>query len=419
MHRKRRGGCRLIDTPLVARDTRVRPIFAALLLGLLALPSCASAQLRDLKATVVWVRKDRVYLAAEDSLALEPGELLAFLDRGKTVATGEVTRVVDRELAIARLISGSLARVKKPGRLQVRGEPPRLRALPLLRVGYPGAARANLLFACGGMTLDSNSATRGYRTDVVTDHSFRLVHGPETWSAAPWPDTLLIRLFDEPADEEIALERGELDAGVFWPGELSVHMREEPRWHRPLLGRKSRGVLVAIETGESGEPGPDAPRDSSAATSDSLAFAALNREMFRSDLAPWTGAPDSLPDLRRRGAAHYVVDPSCPGQRVLERFLNRGAKPPAAGRVTRAVHVAYLDAVIGSADSLALGIAAYLRHGAFTSDPGAHAGSTRARTIFAMGCPLVCDPELRPRLSALGADALVNLLACPPAERAP
>ncbi len=401
----------MIDTPPTRGDTRSRALILGLLLGLVAFPLHASAQGQDARVSVVWARRERVVLAAADTLTLEPGGRLSFLERGRTVATGEVTRVVDRDIAVARLTSGSLARVKKLERLRVLFEPPRMPARSMLRLGVPGPGRANLLFRCEGLVLDAASPARGYRTDALVEHGYRLVRGTELTSSAPWPDTLLLRLFDEAADEEIALERGELDAGVFWPGELSSHMREDPRWRPPLMGVRARGALAAIEsvagTGD----------DASAALSDSLAFAALNRELFRGDLAPWGPAQPARGDTRGSSPARYLVDPSLPGQRALQVILNRGAAPPPARAGSRTVEVAYLDVSIGSPDSLALAAAARAHRGAPAT--GARGDSTRVRCVLAVGCPLVCAPDFRSRLEALGTDALVNLLACPPAGRAP
>ena len=45
--------------------------------------------------------------------------------------------------------------------------------------------------------------------------------------------------------------------------------------------------------------------------------------------------------------------------------------------------------------------------------------SAHAGAIFLPRSPLVCARSLRPYLSALGADALVNLLAFRPARRKP
>lgn len=383
MFRNRRGGCCLIDTPPVARRTRVHALLAGLSLGLLALPVPAAAQPHELNATVVWVREGSVYIASPDSGVLAPPALLTLAYRGKPIATAEVVRVLDRQLVLARLTSGSLARVNQPGRLRVLGESPRLPALPSLRVGYPAPRRPNLLFACDDLALDPARLPHGYRTDQVARRSFRLVRSSENSTTAPWPDTLLLRLFDEPADEEIALERGELDAAVFGPGELSAHMREAPRWQEPLFGIRDRIALVAIA------PGSAAAGDSSAAF-DSLAFAALNRELFRGDLAPWPAGPDAPAGRRQPGVVRYVVDPSCPGQRSLESVLNRGLKLPAAGSGVSTVRVACLDTATAVPDS------------------------ARARVLLLIRSPLVCGRALRPYLMTLGADVLVNLLACSP-----
>jgi hypothetical protein len=124
---------------------------------------------------------------------------------------------------------------------------------------------------------------------------------------------------------------------------------------------------------------------------DSLAFAGLNRELFRGDLAPGAAGPDAPSVARRPGVTRYVVDPSCPGQQALERFLNRGLKLPAAGGGMPTVRVLCLDAA------------------------GAAPDSARAGVVLLIRSPLVCGRGLRPYLSTLGADAIVNLLACRPA----
>jgi len=392
----------LIDTPAVRRDTRLIVMLTALLLGAGLRAAPAAAAPRDLGARVLWVRGERVVLAAADSGVFEPGMRLTFLDRRKPAAAGEVTRVLEGELALARLVSGSLARIRHLERLRVLGEPPRRDALPRLVLGVPGRGRTCLLFTCAGLMLDPASPPHGYRTDAVTDHLVRLVRGPEFATAAPWPDTLVLRLFDEAADQEIALERGEIDAGVFWPGELSARMREAPRWSRPLLGLRSRGVLAAFDVATG------MASDSGAAVRDSLAFAALNRDLFRGDLVPWPHG-EALAGGGRPAATRYVVEPACPGRRAIERFLERAAGPTPAPIAAAVSRLAYLDVAIDDPGALAAA-----GRGVAPGTPDA-----RVRPLFLAGCPLVCPATLRPRLEALGADALVNLLACPPAERAP
>src|SRR5258708_6307497 len=80
----------------------------------------------------------------------------------------------------------------RPGRAAVRGLVP----------GVAGRGRACLVSTCAGLMLAPAAPPHGYRTDAVTDHLVRLVRGPEFATAAPWPDTLVLRLFDEAADQE-------------------------------------------------------------------------------------------------------------------------------------------------------------------------------------------------------------------------
>ena len=50
----------------------------------------ARGEPRPWEARVLWARADRVYVVLADSSAVLPGTVLKFLDRGKTVASGEV-----------------------------------------------------------------------------------------------------------------------------------------------------------------------------------------------------------------------------------------------------------------------------------------------------------------------------------------
>jgi hypothetical protein len=457
------------DTETTGGTRWSRPTFAALpasvtdvaraciglsVLSLATLLGHASAQPSPLKAQVIWVRDERVYIASPESLVLEPGDLLTFLLRGKKIATGEVTGVPERELALATLTSGSLKGAKKLESLQVLAQRPPLRAVPVLRVGYPAGDRLNLLFACDPMRLLPRAPGNAYRTEALSERSYRLVRdstalmtlGRLRGAGAAWPDTLLIRLFDEAADEEIALERGELDAAVFWPGELSAHIREQPRWRDHLSGMRAQGVLAAIQlTTNKRENGVLPILDG--ATLDSL-----NEELFRGDLVRWEKAADwpaesgSRRNARSGDPSRIEVDPACPGREVLERVFNRSAglrahqdRPPAA-------RVFYLDAPIRQLDSLALGVTGYIRRGVFpselraradsleagirrlgiASDPSASDGlrrelrdSLHVELLFAIRCPVVCAPALRPYVNALGADALVNALECRVIRREP
>ena len=414
--------------PSALRSSAIGLGALAALLGFLGAAGSAQAQPRELEATVVWARPDRAYVAAPDS-ALDPGDLLTFEYRGKKIASGEVARVHDRELAVVVLTSGSLSPAKKLDRIRILAERPRLSALPVLRVGYPGRGRRNLVFACDDMSIASFLAVTDYRTESSAEDSYRLVRGPRSSIEAPWPDTLLVRLFDEPADEEIALARGELDLAVFWPGELTTHMRDDPRWRDPLSGVRSRGVIAAKGAGD-------------------LDWARLNRQIFRDDLVAWGQAARLAPLPSAGGSARpetlrYAVDRSWPGHGVVEGFLNRGLRPSASPDDGRSVRLFYVDAPIAAPESLALEVADYL--GSISPEHRAQAGTlTRvirrlaaakepvtvqfleqslrdldASLIFAIGCPVVCEEKLRRYVKALGGDALVNLMSCPSARRRP
>src|SRR5205814_1296313 len=76
----------------------------------------------------------------------------------------------------------------------------------------------------------------------LAENEYRFVRDPGA-AATPWPDTIMVGLFGETSDEEIALERGELDVAVFWPGEASARLRADPRWRG--FGYGWRGQLVA------------------------------------------------------------------------------------------------------------------------------------------------------------------------------
>jgi hypothetical protein len=379
---------------------------------------------------VVWARADRVYIASPDSAAIEPGDLLTFMQRRKKIASGEVTQVLTPDLAIARLTSGSLDRVSKLDRVRIVAERPPMRAMPVLRIGCPGGERSSLLFDCKRGAVRPPLGGGAYRTDSLAPDSYRLVRVGGLPAGAPWPDTITVRRFGEVADEEIALERGEIDLAVFWPGEPSAHVRTGPRWQGLGFGSRSRGVLAAFAA--------DEPR----------ALAALNDELFRGDLEPWPDPAGTQPAIdappRSLPAARVVVDPACPGRLLIERFLNRPA--PDAAEKRPAVRLFYLDSPVAAPDSIARDVLRYLRDGSFAQelraridslepeilrlaaarDPG-NAGrlgpvlrdSLGVTLLFAIRCPLVCEPGLRRYLRALGPDAFADMLECRRAGAAP
>lgn len=218
------------------RSSRLAAFIGAVLLLLATLPRFAAAEPAPLDARVVWVRGPYAYVAASDSLAISPFSRLTFTMKSKPVATAEVERSVDGGMVVVRITSGSLAAVKHLDRLRILAErPDRPR---LLRVGYPSATRANLNFARDSMAF---ATLRGYVLEGEAP-SLRLIRNPDDLFVERWPDTLLIRTFDDATDQEIALERGELDVAMFWPGELSSRMREHPRWKDRLSWPFDRGL---------------------------------------------------------------------------------------------------------------------------------------------------------------------------------
>lgn len=355
--------------------SRLLPAAALSLFAWIGIPLAGRGDSGSAPVKVVLVRERHVYLALRDSLALRSGDRVTFRYRKDDLAHGLVTGTLHGELAEVMIQTGSLTKVKPKdlGRIEVLvAERSQLASRALLRVGYPSAARSNLLFACArvGLVLPPGA----YHAADSTARSARWVRDPAVELRAPWPDTLVARFFDDADDEEIALERGELDVAVFWPGELSRHMREQSRWQSHLYGMRSRGMVAAVD-------------DSIPVGADS-ALVRLNRELFRGDLVSWNPVGGYL------GRVRYEVDVAMPGWREMQRFLDRFAPPTA-----RRVRLAYVDRYVASLDSTE--------------------ASTRIQSLFLLRCPVVSSPELRPYLTSLDPDALVNALECRIRERTP
>ena len=236
-----------------------------------ALP--ARAEPRPLPASVVWTRGDLFYVAAADSGVLGAGMTLRVLHGRREVATGWISRLLDLRIAVAQLDSGSLAGEKRLDKLHLLGEDAAVARAPTLRVGLPGGGRTNLLFACRAPSLAHRLGVTSYRVDSLAVERYRMVR--DSADASKAPDTLLVRLYADAADQEIALERGELDVAVFWPGELSARMRGDARWRDAPKGLRARGVLVCTATAGDSAGIPTAQLD------------ALNRDAFGGDLLPW------------------------------------------------------------------------------------------------------------------------------------
>jgi len=214
---------------------------------LVATGPTSSAAPVEVGANVLAVRESRVYLEVPPSAALQSGLTITLLSGERAIATAVITRVYDSEIAVATLNSGSLAGVTNLEGLRVTVD--RHPAPPaLLRLGYPSSRRVTAGFRCRNARLSPALETLGYRA-VSRSDPHRLVRDTSITADAPWPDTLLVRFFDESADQEIALERGELDVAVFWPGELSKHMRESPRFRDLQMTPRTGGAADTAVAG--------------------------------------------------------------------------------------------------------------------------------------------------------------------------
>jgi len=263
---------------------------------------------------------------------------------------------------------------------QPAGMPPppaHVERVPTLRIGLPSLRRGNLLFTCDAPAAAPRIGSATYAPDSLdpSGHRWRRVQEATPDSAgALAPDTLLVRAFEDATDEEIAFERGELDAAVFWPGELSARMRYDARYRDPELGLRARGVLACVAGAGDTLGAPRADME------------VLNREAFGGDLLPWS---ELEPGPGGGPPARYVVDPTVPGAKHLERILGR---IPSAG-VTRTLKLVYLDQpVVGATTS-------------GWRTPG-------VTPLFALRCAVLVGSRARGGVLAIGAGAFAELAPC-------
>jgi hypothetical protein len=197
-----------------------------------------------------------------------------------------------------------------------------------------------------------------------------------------WPRRLEARRFDDIADEEIALERGEIDVGLFWPGELSTRMRKDSRWAR-FLGTWKHGLVAMEWTGS-----PDAGLQDYAQD----VLRTLCRETLRGDMWQFDTVRPSPPPPESLGSVQLEIDPGCPGHAELQRALNRAAPVKPAGHPSHRARLLYLD------------------ESRMRIQFGPVGG--RVTPLFLVDCLVVCAAEVRPKLYAESADGLVNLIQC-------
>jgi len=247
-----------------------------------------------------------------------------------------------------------------------------------MRVGLPSARRRNLLFTCDAQALAPpriGSAT--YAPDSLDPARHRWLRrdegAPHDSAGAAAPDTLIVRAYEESIDEEIAFERDELDAAVFWPGELSAHMRTDARFLSPRLALAARGIVACVAAAGDSLGVPQADME------------ALNREAFGGDLLSWS---ELEPAAGGDAPARYSVDEVLPGARSIARVLARVARPGG----TRALKLVYLDQPVVPGDA------------AWRS-----AGVT---PVFALRLPVLVRGPAAPDVDRIGARALAGLAPC-------
>jgi hypothetical protein len=380
---------------LVVTGSPIRALLLLACLHAVAIHDLARADPSRLNARVVWTQGDRAYVALLDTLTVSPGLPLAFRDGTKEIAAGACTGARAGDVIEARIHSGSLARVKRLERIAVIVERPSWTVPRIVRWGYPSRARRTLLFRCDRYTPRPEALGPRYRIETAGGEGWRLVRDER--HEAAWPDTIEVRLFDSATDQEIALQRGEIDAALFWPGEASDHLRGLPVWADRLSAPREQGLLVATGNRE---------LDQSAFAP----LAAMNETLFGGDLRPHL-RPDGLaggaPPPAAPAPVHavYEVDPALPGAGALRRALaadggaRRDARSPSP-----TVRVTFLPVSVDP-DSIARALLAV--------DRGA-VSAPRSIRFFTLDCPIVARPEILPFLRRVGAREFVNLFDCGP-----
>ena len=348
-----------------------RPVLVAVCLAFAlamgpATVRAASAPDRDWRSTharVVWVREPMVYVAA-DSGVLVPGMAISIQNGKRHVAAAFVERMLEPGLWAARRHEGSFAREKRLDKLRVLTYPVLPAPFMTLRVGLPAPSRTQLLFGCSASRWGDQHGLP-YAADTLSRRVVRLRRDVPLPSDEP--ETLLVRFFADVDDQEIALERGELDVAVFWPGELSARMRADSRWGEPKRARRLRGVLACVGA-DSLAPDPGA-------------MVTLQRDVFAGDLEPLSVVP--RPGSPPARLVRLEPDPSLPGAAALARALGT------SGRQGPALRLTYLP----------------------DADPAALVPAVRGG--FALRCVVLASQALRDDWPTHeGAIELANLLQC-------
>ena len=256
------------------------------------------------------------------------------------------------------LTSGSLAGQKRLDRIQILVEPPPLRALRSLRVGFPSRRRANLLFSCEAMRLRHRSRlasivshagessyrcgeplwprparrrcpTRSTRTSSTTRPTRR-----SRWNAGRWTSRC--------SGREPSRHIREHAGGMSWV--LAQRSAGRRRGGRPGVSR----IVVGRARHRSRQMGP-APRlgllDSAI---DTVGLSRLNGDLFTGDLGPppwgWGHTSGVQTTPLPPGLHGLDVDRACPGRQALERCLNRNSSDRVGRDSSRIVRLFYANA---------------------------------------------------------------------------
>ena len=330
------------------------------------------------------------------------------MTRAVCVRTDAVRLAAVAGLLTSLAVAGCSVPLRQPA-----GMPPPpayVQRVATLRVGLPAPRRGNLLFTCEAppnVHQVPRIGSASYASDTLDPTGRRWLRVPDfvpDSTGALAPDTLVVRAFGDATDEEIALERGELDVAVFWPGELSARMRADEHFRDPPLGLIDNGVLACERTAADSLGPPRADMEM------------LNREAFGGDLLPWSElAPDSIDGTTTR----YTVDPTLPGAKHLERVL---ARIPSAG-ATRLLKLTYVDEPRGLFTTQPTAAPRDIDHVA--SEVGvatwidAMALRKSYRPLFAIRCPVVTRPGARAAVHAIGASVFAKLAPCAGGVRRP
>ena len=342
---------------------------------------------------LLWARGNHAYVAMHDGATIVEGDSVWFGQGRSMIAAGHVTSVLHGELALVTITAGSLGAAAQPERLLVSVVSRSTVSFGSVRVALPANGRGNLIVRCSGVLPHLPREAPAYRIDTLDPRHLRFTRSGEAAGSNGWPDTLNVVLFDDASDEEIALERGDVDVAVFWPGEGSRRARTDPRWRGFALGVRAGSVLAL--TG---------PSDVPSAATDSLHAAEFNAALFEGDLQPLPSAQwkpfqsavrPSDPQWQRF-PGNVRIDATLPGSGVIREWMNR---------------VGLMRGHIPSDEARLPNLKVIDWNPTPAPVPGA-APLPGVEPLFAIRCPVLCSGPMSRWVDAVGADALASMVQC-------